>query len=524
MDEKSSKPRKPSDFEASTAYASAPDKSALKPRPERPADGRSRIDVLEGLMQRREVRIGMGILAMLVIVLGYLFVSKINEGVDSQANNPDTEDFPTEDEGTGLLAERPPTVVTASFGSDSHPVAPPTEAPSGDEPTYATDASRHEHGPPNSSYLPRRAPIEQVADAPPDAAPNGTLQRYGDDRGASANAAMQGKYGREPHALSPMHVEAPVDAADHSNVTANSHDSHRAATDSTTTGVAERGADFGGGIRYGAENAAARPSDAVVAKPRAIETQEPSVGPDTIVVNDAAAQREPKSVESVESRPIDAKPIEQATDVLGNDTLIAEETPKATGDSGPMSAVEAPRNRTYVTVDADTPASIAQSHYGDPRLAAALMAYNGVEIPAETPLTAGGEVLIPQAEVLRREFAGLIPAVVPKAVIPNADVPVVPSTNVVARDRDTRDLAAHEQSHARAADIATRTYEVRRGETVYDIARRELGLVSRWREIVELNQEQLRGDIDAIEPGMKLVLPEEGRSNVARQRGELLWR
>jgi beta-lactamase regulating signal transducer with metallopeptidase domain len=62
-------------------------------------------------------------------------------------------------------------------------------------------------------------------------------------------------------------------------------------------------------------------------------------------------------------------------------------------------------------------------------------------------------------------------------------------------------------SGARTTDDATRTYEVRRGETVYEIARQELGRVSRWREILELNREKLGGDIDAIEPGMKLVMP-----------------
>jgi nucleoid-associated protein YgaU len=72
--------------------------------------------------------------------------------------------------------------------------------------------------------------------------------------------------------------------------------------------------------------------------------------------------------------------------------------------------------------------------------------------------------------------------------------------------------------------VATRIYVVGRGETVYDIARKELGRVSRWRDIVELNGEQLGGDVDAVSPGMKLRLPDDGRSDVARQRGELLWR
>jgi nucleoid-associated protein YgaU len=168
-----------------------------------------------------------------------------------------------------------------------------------------------------------------------------------------------------------------------------------------------------------------------------------------------------------------------------------------------------PRNRTYLTVEGDTPASIAQSLYDDARLAAALMAYNGVEIAADVVLTPGGEVLVPQRAMLEREFARFIP----EDVAPRA-------AEVVADARPSE--VANETANARPS--ATRIYEVARGETVYDIARRELGRVSRWREILQLNQDQLGGDIDAVAPGMKLVLPEAGRSSIARQRGELLWR
>jgi beta-lactamase regulating signal transducer with metallopeptidase domain len=76
-------------------------------------------------------------------------------------------------------------------------------------------------------------------------------------------------------------------------------------------------------------------------------------------------------------------------------------------------------------------------------------------------------------------------------------------------EKAARDAAdSHDTNRgARSTDVATRTYEVQREETAYDIARRELGRVSRWREILELNREQLGGDIDTIKPGMKLVLP-----------------
>ena len=52
-----------------------------------------------------------------------------------------------------------------------------------------------------------------------------------------------------------------------------------------------------------------------------------------------------------------------------------------------------------------------------------------------------------------------------------------------------------------------RTYQVQEGDTLYDIARNELGKASRWAEIYELNREALGKDFDYLTPGMRLTLP-----------------
>ena len=59
-----------------------------------------------------------------------------------------------------------------------------------------------------------------------------------------------------------------------------------------------------------------------------------------------------------------------------------------------------------------------------------------------------------------------------------------------------------------------RTYIVQEGDTLSSIARNELGKVSRWAEIYQLNREALGRDFDYLTPGMRLVLPiRESQSN-----------
>jgi nucleoid-associated protein YgaU len=67
-----------------------------------------------------------------------------------------------------------------------------------------------------------------------------------------------------------------------------------------------------------------------------------------------------------------------------------------------------------------------------------------------------------------------------------------------------------------------RTYVVQEGDTLSSIARNELGKVSRWADIYQLNRETLGKDYDYLTPGMRLVLPlREGPSgDRTTRRGE----
>ena len=53
-------------------------------------------------------------------------------------------------------------------------------------------------------------------------------------------------------------------------------------------------------------------------------------------------------------------------------------------------------------------------------------------------------------------------------------------------------------------------HAVNEGDTLFTIARYELGKATRWAEIYDLNREALGEDFDYLRPGMELVMPARG--------------
>jgi nucleoid-associated protein YgaU len=64
-------------------------------------------------------------------------------------------------------------------------------------------------------------------------------------------------------------------------------------------------------------------------------------------------------------------------------------------------------------------------------------------------------------------------------------------------------------NHATTSVQAGRTYTVVDGDSLFDIARSELGKATRWVEIYDLNVDVLGKDIDCLAPGAQIILPEE---------------
>ena len=90
--------------------------------------------------------------------------------------------------------------------------------------------------------------------------------------------------------------------------------------------------------------------------------------------------------------------------------------------------------------------------------------------------------------------------------------------------KPSRREALQSQSQSRASTVSARnqyrggrTYTVAEGDTLFNIARYELGKASRWAEIYDLNRDVLGKDFNYLTPGIQLALPEGEKSDVIAQ-------
>lgn len=147
--------------------------------------------------------------------------------------------------------------------------------------------------------------------------------------------------------------------------------------------------------------------------------------------------------------------------------------------------------------------TISESAYGTGGYFKALHAYNAERYPVADELTVGDEVMVPPQTDLERQFPQLCPK---------------------SGRRPTNKSYAVQASAKLQAD--GNTYVVQEGDTLFDIARYELGKASRWAELYEMNRDVIGDDIDFLRAGMELVLPDDnGKSDsVTRQPGSALQR
>lgn len=158
----------------------------------------------------------------------------------------------------------------------------------------------------------------------------------------------------------------------------------------------------------------------------------------------------------------------------------------------------------YYVEPGDSFWKIAQKIYGDGGYFKALQAYNRVRYPKPGKLDIGDEILTPRAGELQEKYAHLCPK--KRKVKPGSPT-----------------ITAAASSRLRPG----RMYVVEEGDTLYDIARYELGAASRWPEIYELNQGRLGRDMDYLRPGTKLSLPASptaAAEQFAEQPGTTIWK
>jgi nucleoid-associated protein YgaU len=165
--------------------------------------------------------------------------------------------------------------------------------------------------------------------------------------------------------------------------------------------------------------------------------------------------------------------------------------------SQPLVGDEPPKSGQYVVQPNDSYYTISQKVYGDGGFFKAIYEHNRRQHPKPERLQVGDVLLVPDAATLQKLYPDLCPK--PGRVVASQRV-----TPASARLRP-----------------GTRVYVVEEGDTLFKIAKEQLGNPSRWGEVYQLNRELLGKDYDYLKPGTELLLPSgETRSDpIARQPG-----
>jgi nucleoid-associated protein YgaU len=142
---------------------------------------------------------------------------------------------------------------------------------------------------------------------------------------------------------------------------------------------------------------------------------------------------------------------------------------------------------TYTAAPNDSFWTISQKVYGTGSYFKAIQRHNRKPGSKADGLEIGEKIMVPPVEVLQQKYPDLCPK--PRGLPSHAGRALPTSSQGNPYDR--------------------RIYVVEEGDTLFDIARYELGKASRWAEIYELNRAQLGTDYNYLPPGMKLVLPDD---------------
>lgn len=175
--------------------------------------------------------------------------------------------------------------------------------------------------------------------------------------------------------------------------------------------------------------------------------------------------------------------------------------PRATPE--PIAPVaQLPANGRYTIQPNDSLWKISEKVYGNGRYFKAIYEHNKVKLPDPDRLQAGTEISVPPPGILEDRY----PALCPKQ---RKSVLVKP-----------REMTASAQAPAAGGSRGADVYVVAEGDTLFDIARYELGKAARWGEIYQLNRDVLGEDFDYLQPGLELKMPaRDAASSTARQNG-----
>ena len=163
----------------------------------------------------------------------------------------------------------------------------------------------------------------------------------------------------------------------------------------------------------------------------------------------------------------------------------------------PQHVENAPReDGTYEVQPSDSYWTISEKLYGSGAYFRALAEHNRSKVARADRLAPGLTISTPPVAQLEQSFPDLCPKPARRETVRN-------------RAAATATMASYHGTG--------RGYVVQEGDTLFTIARNELGKASRWAEIYELNRESLGKDFNYLTPGMQLAMPaKEGRDATDR--------
>lgn len=199
-----------------------------------------------------------------------------------------------------------------------------------------------------------------------------------------------------------------------------------------------------------------------------------------------SAQVEPAALPEAPAQSLAAEPAPGVPrSIVSSSRTLEAEGVQVDYTTAAPATYNAPDGR-YVVQPNDNYWLISQKVYGKGGYFKAIHYHNRAKFPQADKLQVGDILTVPPVAQLEENY----PELCPKA------------------RRNSAPSATMQQASVRQRPAGGRTYLVEEGDTLFDIARYELGKASRWGEIYDLNRDILGDDFDHLNPGTELLLPE----------------
>ena len=195
------------------------------------------------------------------------------------------------------------------------------------------------------------------------------------------------------------------------------------------------------------------------------------------------------------AEPLAAAPITAATSasapIAASQVQTAQQPPAAAPPASRYAAPQADPN-AYQIVAGDNFWSISEKLYGTDAYFKALYEHNRNAVIDPNRLSIGSQLAAPPLAELQRLYPALCP---PRSTASPVSVAA------------TRPTTPAPTNPTPSEPQARGTYVSTQGDTLYDIARQELGDGNLWPQIYDLNRKLLGNDLDYLAPGTQLVMP-----------------